>query len=506
MKSFVNNKTTGVLLSAFVIVSTAALSAGASTLGPESLTGAESIRGPELILLYDEDQVPHRVPPPAQIRSGVYVQTANFTVKWNPSGCTGTLSPWPQAAKDAFQYAVSIWASTLNSSQTIVIDACWRSDLGSGVLGSARARSPHHDFPNAPYANTWYQVALANTLSNSDLNDSDLYDWDGDGNDADSEILANFSSTFDWYYGTDGNTPGTQVDFASVVLHELGHGLGFAGSMNYDDGAGYPECNGTAGVGCWGYGTAYPYIYDRFTEDNSGTSLIAFTNHSTALGSALVSTNVFFDGTHANAANGGSRVELYAPNPWKPSSSYSHLDESFSGTENALMTYSLGPGSSEHNPGPVMLGMFKDMGWTIGDADLRILKRVLGEGLNLAPGDPVTFTLSIENIGGATATGVVVTDTLSTDILTPTFETSLAGITATGVISYVWELPDLAASASGAITVYGTISHTMPITGFAIWNTASISSDGIEEDTNNNSSTVLVGGHRIYLPLILLNL
>ena len=34
-------------------------------------------------------------------------------------------------------------------------------------------------------------------------------------------------------------------------------------------------------------------------------------------------------------------------------------------TPNSLMTYSLGHGESEHNPGPVMLGMFEDMGWTI---------------------------------------------------------------------------------------------------------------------------------------------
>jgi len=41
-----------------------------------------------------------------------------------------------------------------------------------------------------------------------------------------------------------------------------------------------------------------------------------------------------------------------------------------------------------------------------------IVKQVVG-GANRNPGDPVTFTLSIRNIGTATASGVIVTDTLS---------------------------------------------------------------------------------------------
>ncbi len=496
-----HQKASSVLLALCVVLSVAVLNVSAGPFGPESSVGTESMPGREIILLYDKNQVPHRVPAPAQVRSGVYAQTANFVVRWNPGGCQGSLSPWSAEAKNAFQYAVNIWATTLSSSQTIVVDACWKSDMGSNVLGTARSTSYHSGFANAPHTGTWYPVALANALSNSDLNDSDSHDWDKDGNDADSEILANFSSTFNWYYGTDGNTPPNKVDFASVVLHELGHGLGFIGSMNYDDGTASPECNGTAGVGCWGYGTSYPFIYDRFTQDNSGTGLIAYTNNSTALGDALTSTNVFFHGPNANAANGGSRVELYAPSNWKPGSSYSHLDESFNGTENALMTYSLGSGSSEHSPGPVMLGMFKDMGWEIGEVDLRIAKRVIENGQNTAPGDPVTFTLSIANSGAVTAKHVVVTDTLPSDILTPTYESSLT-ITSTGVSSYVWNLPDLPGGASGVITIYGTVNSALPA-DFAIWNTAVIGSDGNDADSSNNTSTALVGGHKVYLPLVL---
>jgi len=132
--------------------------------------------------------------------------------------------------------------------------------------------------------------------------------------------------------------------------------------------------------------------------------------------------------------------------------------------------------------------------------DLSVEKRVLGA--DHEPGDPVTFTLSIENSDAATARNVIVTDTLSSDILTPTYDSSLS-ITPTGVVSYIWNLPDMASGASGVITVYGTISPTMPITGMAIWNTAIVSSDGQDSNIANNSSTVLIGGERIYLPLVL---
>ena len=73
------------------------------------------------------------------------------------------------------------------------------------------------------------------------------------------------TAVFSWYYGTDGNTPSTQMDLMTVVLHEIAHGLNFSGSMSY-----------SRGLGNWGYGDlpAYPDIYDTFMRDGSGNLLI----------------------------------------------------------------------------------------------------------------------------------------------------------------------------------------------------------------------------------------
>jgi PKD repeat protein len=212
------------------------------------------------------------------------------------------------------------------------------------------------DFSNAPQSNTWYPVATANKLANVDLSP------------ASADIGASFSKTYSsWYFGTDAVTPASKINFVSVVLHELGHGLGFFGSMRLDNGSGSVECQGTAGEGCYGY-SGFPVIYDRLTESGPGTPLLDFSNNSTELGDQLTSNAVYFDSPNANAANGGSRVPLYAPAFWSQGSSYSHLAESYNNTPHALMTYSISRGETIHNPGSVTLCMFNDMGWTVAAA------------------------------------------------------------------------------------------------------------------------------------------
>ena len=136
--------------------------------------------------------------------------------------------------------------------------------------------------------------------------------------------------------------------------------------------------------------------------------------------------------------------------------------------------------------------------------DLELVKQVVGS-IDLQPGDAVTFALAVRNLGGDPATGVVVTDTLSTYILTPTWSasSSLTGTVAVSGTQYVWTLPDLAGGTSGVITVTGTISPSIPPES-ALTNTASGSMGAAESNRGNNSSTatVLIGALHTYLPLV----
>ena len=257
-----------------------------------------------------------------------------------------TYNGFSPQAEAAFQYAVDIWASEITSSVPIVVNANWVA-LAPGVLGSAGPGDFSRDFAGAPQSLTFYPAALANSITNGDLSPF-------------PDIDCNFNSNFaNWYFGTDGLCPANQYDFVTVVLHELCHGLGFVGSASYS------APNGFLGIGV----PTYPVVYDQFVELGSGLDVTDLANPGAALGSALVGEDLWWHGSFGALANFGTRPRLFAPNSWIGGSSFSHVDETTfpAGDPNSLMTYALGMGEAIHNPGPVVLGMFEDMGWELGN-------------------------------------------------------------------------------------------------------------------------------------------
>jgi hypothetical protein len=255
-------------------------------------------------------------------------------------------SPQAQAA---FQHAVDIWETMISSPVPIKVEAHWDS-MDSDILGGAGPVS--FAAPQSPEDAPWYPIALANKLAGQDLDPSE------------PDIFAVFNSNNPhWYFGTDGETPQSQYDFVTTVLHELGHGLGFIGSMKILGGQGYWGILGNTLTG-------RPFIFDRFAVNGSGQSLIdtsLFPNPSQELRDQLTSDDVFFDGPNANAAAGGEPPRLYAPPIWNSGSSFSHLDENTytAGDPDSLMTPELGAGESIFDPGPIALGIFRDIGWTV---------------------------------------------------------------------------------------------------------------------------------------------
>lgn len=303
----------------------------------------------EYVVLRSDDWVSSAKPvlPPAHFdaRDPDSTATATIIVNYVDAATTWDLNP---QAKTAFQFAVDIWETLINSPVPIVVNAEW-TPLDPGVLGSAGPYTVHRNNVSFPRASTWYPGALANALAGADLNGGS------------PEVVARFSSVYaNWYFGTGSTTPSTDYNFTTVVLHELGHGLGFLGSMSV-----------SSGIGSWGYPGSLPtpinpLVYDHYSENNASQPLLSFPNLSTLLGDQLISNALYFNGPNANAANGGARVALYAPTTWRPGSSYSHLGEIYNSTPNALMTYSLAKGETNYNPGPIVLGIFRDMGWSTG--------------------------------------------------------------------------------------------------------------------------------------------
>lgn len=357
----------------------------------------QSMPGTDVMLVDDPRPNPRYIPPPAGVLDGtprradalpinvVFNPTydpANppsnagdlcapvFEGDPDPNNPTMLLQPWPPDAVTAMNTAALIWSTLLNGRQRVDVNACWYSTLdppspnGPSTLGSARPVAWDKNFNNAPVDDTWYPVALANQLANSDMDPGR------------PEIKAQFSAAFDWYFGIDGLVPvdpadpsdpdSLRSDFLSVALHEIGHGLGFSGSAKVDDGTDPVECDGKNGHGCI---SNPPTAYDRFAFFGS-TSILDFIdlidNDPQTLGTALTVNQWFFNGPNANAANGNAPARLFAPSSWQPGSSYVHLDEAtFNPTTSALMTPRLNRREVLHHPGPVGLGVLADIGWSV---------------------------------------------------------------------------------------------------------------------------------------------
>ena len=258
-------------------------------------------------------------------------------------------------AQAAFQYAVDIWANSIESTVPINVSATFTS-LGSGVLGSASPATYLTITSGAPGTepNTFYPAALWEKIEGEDRSEF------GGTND----INANFSSDTNWYYGTDANPPSNQFDFVSVVLHELAHGLGFSGgwatvtSSFPDDIGAVREPNNNI-----------PAIYTHFIENGSGASILSFDDPSVALGMELEGNDLYCNGPTAIQQLGqpGTLPRIFAPTAWQQGSSFSHWNNSTfpNGDVNSLMTSSIAPGQANHNPGFITLGFFQDMGWSI---------------------------------------------------------------------------------------------------------------------------------------------
>lgn len=131
----------------------------------------------------------------------------------------------------AFQFAADLWGAALDSNVPVFVTAAFN-PLGANVLGSAGTTFVFSDFgsifpfPGAQFANTWYHSALSDKLAGAELNPGF------------ADINAQFSSNFNFYLGLDNNH-GALNDLVVVVLHELGHGLGFSAFVSSSTGANF---------------------------------------------------------------------------------------------------------------------------------------------------------------------------------------------------------------------------------------------------------------------------
>jgi hypothetical protein len=217
-------------------------------------------------------------------------------------GNTGTTLG--QQRLNVYNAVAAKWGSELNSTVEIKVYAVWAAltcTATTAVLGSAGPWDIIRDFGGAPFTNTWYAVALANKLSGVDQTPgdpaaADIRDKLG------VDIFARFNvnlgnpgclTGIPFYLGLDNNH-GTLVDFYTVLLHEVGHGLGF---LSFDNQDGSRQDDGTGPL---------PDVWERFMlDDTTGKLWFNMTNAERAA-SAINFRNLAWTG--ANVTTGAPSV------------------------------------------------------------------------------------------------------------------------------------------------------------------------------------------------------
>jgi hypothetical protein len=247
----------------------------------------------------------------------------------------------------SFEAAMGVWSRRLPGSVPIDVSASFDpmgGSASSATLGSARPMGLADQWNGAtppPRANTYYAIPLANNLAGGDIDP------------ADPDIEARFNSDVDnpnvlgedgFYYGLDG-AAGTNSDFFAVVLHEIGHGLGFTGLLRSD---GTFSANALTS-------------FDRLlSSGTSATSPLLQGMSSGTRAQIIRSNSLFFNGDFSRAVQ-GSNPRLYAPAAYSGGSSVYHTDEAtYRGTEELMTPLST---SAPHDAGPITFAMFRDIGW-----------------------------------------------------------------------------------------------------------------------------------------------
>lgn len=212
-------------------------------------------------------------------------------------------------------------------------------------------------------------------------------------------------------------------------------------------------------------------VNDAATTEEPAPVTIAVTGNDTDASGTIDNSTVTL---HSQPAHGTAAVQpngsvVYTPAEW------------FSGTD--TFTYAVKDNNgNESNIATVTITV------TTRKVDLEVVKKLLTPVTGLGVNKPIQFEITVTNLGGKTATGVVVSDKLENNIGGP----EVATVTLNGTATYdasqqllTWLIGELKPGETVTLTLTARL-----LSGGDITNTATVK--GNEEDPNlfNNTSTV----------------
>ncbi len=265
---------------------------------------------------------------------------------------TGALD-WTAQQRTDVQAGIAAWDSTIANQpgRQVVMHLFWE-NMGGSTLGGSYSPS------NGDGTNAW-------TYGEHVWRDGVNYQgpWDGWDTQISYDVDA---ASYGWNFGA--GAPGVnEIDFRSVVTHEIGHSIGFYDTyypLPYDD---------------WGntWGTdADPYAWagyegltawDQNLVDDGGNRP-EIDSKGTPGNFGQTDDPVYWDGAEA-VTYYGDQVPIYAPKPFQSGSSLAHLDGSLvegAGFPAPLMGPFITLGEMNRAPTDLEWAMMRDMGWQVG--------------------------------------------------------------------------------------------------------------------------------------------
>ena len=257
-----------------------------------------------------------------------------------------------QARKNALEYAIGLLENKLTSSNAIRVEVSF-SSLGQNVLASAGPKYITY-FSSAP--NIGYATALAENIRSTQLIDS---------TEAHIEVFFGEYNAFDYGLHEEGSSSLDTIDFATVAIHEIIHGLGFFSFLE-SDGSFHKPPNRQAQA---------TTIYDlQMYSEREGDFIINLTQGERRQ-SATSNTDLLWDGTGRPQGNtacsyasrmtelkpdgavSDGKPQLYSPTSFSNGSSISHVSI---GARDIMEPFYPLPRDLD-----LSMGMLKDIGWNV---------------------------------------------------------------------------------------------------------------------------------------------
>jgi autotransporter-associated beta strand protein len=242
--------------------------------------------------------------------------------------------------RDTVTSVANYLTSILDGRGTITFN--WQQSRSDGNTASLASAGSWYSYPTSSSPTGLVGDVYRQAMGNMEAGEEAGNGW----------VNFNLGASTTWFAsGTGSGAPSaTQFDLFSVILHEVAHSMNFASAIT-DKG------DSSNGVGVYNR-------YDRFLYKSATGETRLLNAANTAFNgteSDLTNGSVYWGGEFGVAANGGERIKLYAPNPFKAGSSLSHLDEATFG--GLVMSPDIASGQTARQFSGVEIGMLVDLGW-----------------------------------------------------------------------------------------------------------------------------------------------